>query len=178
MNALEAFAASAWYLTLMGRPRRNCSEPHKHIAALVRRGYTFVCCDYSPYLPRSPGEGDVISRLWQGRHSSGMMLLIRLASTPGLRHKSMDGREQVSLSPALSSRPRCHNGSEACGGRSGSLHCLSWRRASCRYHAGSVLITPYIQFSRSAKNRGKVSFTYRRWRGDFSPSIDCLLEVS
>ena len=125
MNALEAFAASAWYLTLMGRPRRNCSEPHKHIAALIRRGYPFVYCDYSPYLPRSPGEGDVISRLWQGRHSSGMMLLIRLASTLGLRHKSMDGREQVSLSPALSSRPKCHIGSEACGGRSDSLFITS-----------------------------------------------------
>ncbi len=144
MNALEAFAASAWYLTLMGRPRRNCSEPHKHIAALIRRGYPFVYCDYSPYLPRSPGEGDVISRLWQGRHSSGMMLLIRLASTLGLRHKSMDGREQVSLSPALSSRPRCHNGSEACGDRSGSLYFLplsvmasrlmSLSRGSCAYN--------------------------------------------
>ena len=63
----------------------------------------------SPYLPRNPGEGNDAGRLWQGCHSSRVPLLVSLANTPGLRLKSMDGREQVSLSPALSSRPVCHN---------------------------------------------------------------------
>ena len=42
-----------------------------------------------------------------------MPLLVSLANTPGFRRKSVDGREQVSLFPALSSRPKCHIGSEA-----------------------------------------------------------------
>ena len=135
-----------------------------------------------PYLPRSPRQGDVISRLWQGRHNSGTMLLVRLASIPGLRHKSMDGREQVSLFPALSSRPKCRIGSEACGGRSDSLfitsrlsvmasRLMSLSRGSCAYN------TVYSVFKASVKNLRKVSFTNRRKSSGFTPTSYLLQRV-
>ena len=100
-----------------------------------------------PYLPRGPGKGDAAGRPWQGCHNSEVPLPVRLANTAGLRLKSVDGREQVSLSAVLSSRLICQIRSEACGDRSNSLMLLSWRRAPCRYHTAFVPETPYIQFS-------------------------------
>ena len=111
---------------------------------LARRAFVMFLSRIAVFATR-PRHGDVISRLWQGHHSSGMPLLVRPASTPGLRRKSVDGREQVSLSPALSSRPKCRNGSEACGGRSDSFfltsrlsvmasRLMSLSRGSCTYN--------------------------------------------
>lgn len=97
-----------------------------------------------PYLPRGPGKGDAAGRPWQGCHNSEVPLPVRLANTAGLRLKSVDGREQVSLSAVLSSRLICQIRSEACGDRSNSLMLLSWRRAPCRYHTAFVPETPYI----------------------------------
>ena len=147
-----------------------------YIETVLARWAFVIFLSNSPYLPRSPGVGDVISRLWQGRHNSEIPLLVMLASTSGLRRKSVDGREQVSLSPALSSRPKCRNGSEACGGRSDSLfphlpavvlasRLMSLSRGSCAYN------TVYSIVKASAKNRRKASFTYRRKMGCFSPTF-------
>ena len=101
-----------------------------------------------------------------------MMLPVRLASISGLPLKSVGAREQVSLFPALSSRPKCRIGSEACGGRSDSLfitsrlsvmasRLMSLSRGSCAYN------TVYSVFKASVKNLRKVSFTNRRFQGRF-----------
>jgi hypothetical protein len=58
----------------------------------------------------SPTTGVFTGRLWRDCHSSMMPLLVGLAHITGLRLKSVGGREQVSLSSALSSRPDCLSG--------------------------------------------------------------------
>ena len=107
MNALAARAASAWYLTSIGR-RAGRVDFYDEETMLAR----LACC-HLPVIRRichaSPAIGDVTGRLWQGCHSTAISLLVRLAHTAGLRRKSVDGREQVSLSAVLSSRPICHN---------------------------------------------------------------------
>lgn len=87
--------------------------------------------------------------------------------------KSVGEREQVSLSPALSSRPVCHAGSRAAVvARIACPHHLrkqsSWRRTPCRYHAGFVPASSYIQFSKISRKE-KCPSTYRGFRGGFTP---------
>ena len=136
-------SSSAWYLTLTGPPRQY-GEISLHRNRFGALGLCHIPLQNAVFATQ-PRHGDVISRLWQGRHSSRVPLLARPASTPGLRRKSVDGREQVSLSPALSSRPKCRNGAEACGGRSDSFfltsrlsvmasRLMSLSRGSCAYN--------------------------------------------
>lgn len=149
MNTLAACAASAWYLTLMGQPAGLVGF-HKHWNRIGRAGLLSLPCD-SPYLPRGPGEGDAISRLWRGRHSSRVPLPDGWRTPQGSVASLWTGVSKYH------DPPRCHRARSAGSGLepaevartaiSSPPKLSSWRRAPCRYHAGFVLITPYIQFS-------------------------------
>ena len=149
MNTLAACAASAWYLTLMG----HCAGMvrfHKHRNRVGMAGLLSFTCD-SPYLPRGPGEGDAISRLWRGCHSSRAPLPDGWRTPQGSVASLWTGVSKCH------DPPRCHRARSAGSGLepaevartafSSPPKLSSWRRAPCRYHAGFVLITPYIQFS-------------------------------
>ena len=69
-------------------------------------------------LPRAPDGRNTAGRPWQGCHNSTASFFSCAAGFP---LKSVGGREKVSLSPALSSRPDCRSGSKASVHRSGSL---------------------------------------------------------
>ena len=126
---------------IASRPWRGChsstasSRRHKlHIAhfRLSAKVNSFRCSGFSQRIYDSPGA------------------LVSCAA--GFRLKSVDGREQVSLSPAQSSRPVCQTGSRTYVDRSASLSITSeswrsWRRVLCRWYAGFVLAIPCIQFS-------------------------------
>ena len=149
MNTLAARAASAWYLTLISC-RVGMVRLHKHKNRIDTAGLLSFTCD-SPYLPRAPGEGDAISRLWQGCHSSRVPLPVGWRTPQGFPSSLW---ESVSKYHYL---PRCHRARSAGSGLgpaevartafSSPPKLSSWRRAPYRYHAGFVLITPYIQFS-------------------------------
>ena len=65
---------------------------------------------------RANGEGNIRKRAdgrWEGRYTAGYRCLKELAHTAEFPLKSVGGREQVSLSAALSSRPICRIGSKA-----------------------------------------------------------------
>jgi len=57
-----------------------------------------------------PAGGDITGRPWQGCHNSVAPFYSYAAGFP---LKSVGGREKVSLTPALSSRPDCQSGSKA-----------------------------------------------------------------
>ena len=121
------------------------------IAAQFRRGCWFisVSMQFHRICHAPPAKGDIASRPWRGCHNSAASFRTCAA---GFRLKSVDGREQVSLSPAQSSRPVCQTGSRTYVDRSASLSITSeswrsWRRVLCRWYAGFVLAIPCIQFS-------------------------------
>ena len=65
---------------------------------------------------RANGDGNIRKRAdgrRKGRSTAGYRCLKELAHTAGFPLKSVGGREQVSLSAALSSRPICRIGSKA-----------------------------------------------------------------
>ena len=75
--------------------------PHTSAAVFPTRPVFAFCFDaVSPYLPRIPGEWGYcflfIGYRWRGYHNSTASCKTCAA---GFRHKSMDGREQVSLFP-------------------------------------------------------------------------------
>ena len=77
---------------------------------------------------RVNGEGNIRKRAdgrWEGRYTAGYRCLKELAHTAGFPLKSVGGREQVSLSSALSSRPVCQYWVKGCVDRSASLSITS-----------------------------------------------------
>lgn len=77
---------------------------------------------------RANGEGNIRKRAdgrWEGRYTAGYRCLKELAHTAGFPLKSVGGREQVSLSSALSSRPVCQHRVKGCVDRSASLSITS-----------------------------------------------------
>lgn len=111
---------------------------------------------------KHPGDEDIAKgRYWRSCRSSAIPLLAGLANIEGFPLKSVGGRESVSLSPALSSRPVCRAGSKAKRFSLGQLvpdHLLklsSWRRALCRWpfgHAGFVPAICIFSFQTTVKS--------------------------
>ena len=120
-----------------------------------------------------PRQGNNTGRLWQGCHNSGVPPLVELTYIPGLRRKSVDGREQVSLSAVLSSRLICH---DRVRGLRWSLETAfrSPPKAVFPGVAPRVAITRFLclhccifNFQASDKGVRKYPFTYRRFQGPF-----------
>ena len=91
-------------------------------AATLRRGWppVYVYLILSPHLPRAPAMG-MMQAVPGGTVITPRYRCPKAGAYRRASPKSVGEREQVSLSPALSSRPDCHTGSRACGGRSDSL---------------------------------------------------------
>ena len=106
------------------RPRRAnlaCRKTER-----PRRGGFPDCHICTPYLPRIPGAGSIPDRRWLRLHSPTAPLPVEGWRIPqGLPLKSVGGREQVSLSSALSSRPVCQHRVKGCVDRSASLSITS-----------------------------------------------------
>ena len=125
----------------------------------LRRGcpYYVLKLMFPPHLPRAPGDGDIAGRPWRDCHNSAASFATCAAGFP---LKSVGGREKVSLSPALSSRP---------GVPLPGLRLALIARTACpsppkavvlaarltRYHAGFVPAIPSIQFSWFGEGSGK-----------------------
>lgn len=92
--------------------------------------------------------------------------LKELAHTAGFPLKSVGGREKVSLTPALSSRPECLSGSKVCVDRSDSLsHHLLEAIVMAAHLMSLITRVSYLQYrifscQGSVKGEENVSFTY------------------
>ena len=130
----------------------------------LRRGCLDFSVTSSPlYLPRIPSGGDIAGRPWQGCHNSAASFK---ACAAGFPLKSVGGREKVSLTPALSSRPECLSGSKVCVDRSDSLsHHLLEAIVLAAHLMSLITRVSYLQYRifschGSMKGEENVSFTY------------------
>ena len=114
-------------------------------------------------LPRAPDGRDTAGRPWQGCHNSAASFK---ACAAGFPLKSVGGREKVSLTPALSSRPECLSGSKVCVDRSDSLsHHLLEAIVLAAHLMSLITRVSYLQYRifschGSVKGEENVSFTY------------------
>ena len=135
----------------------------------LRRGCLDFSVTSSPlYLPRIPSGGDIAGRPWQGCHNSAASFK---ACAAGFPLKSVGGREKVSLTPALSSRPECLSGSKVCVDRSDSLsHHLLEAIVMAAHLMSLITRVSYLQYRifschGSVKVEENVSFTYHIFSG-------------
>ena len=135
----------------------------------LRRGCFDFSVTSSPlYLPRIPSGGDIAGRPWQGCHNSAASFK---ACAAGFPLKSVGGREKVSLTPALSSRPECLSGSKVCVDRSDSLsHHLLEAIVMAAHLMSLITRVSYLQYRifschGSVKGEENVSFTYHIFSG-------------
>ena len=135
----------------------------------LRRGCLDFSVTSSPlYLPRIPSGGDIAGHPWQGCHNSAASFKSYAAGFP---LKSVGGREKVSLTPALSSRPECLSGSKVCVDRSDSLsHHLLEAIVLAAHLMSLITRVSYLQYRifschGSVKGEENVSFTYHIFLG-------------